>query len=138
MKNSGEVQKIQTGLDIIKEQEAAAGLAFLEVIIHKFAPQIALMNDKIADYLGDNEKIIILRRKDKNSAPVVITLDTSKYIEFVYNKPEKEIIDGHGSTIHTLPEIKKLFTAEPDARISSRDVSEFLQNLLTGNFDKIK
>lgn len=112
--------KVETGLDIIKQQEADAGLFFLEGLIHKLAPQIAGMNDKISEYLGDNEKIIILRKKDKNSPPVVITFDTAKYLEIVFNKGD----------------VKKLFTAEPEAILNSTDVGQFLQNLLTGGFDK--
>lgn len=122
-KNETSLEVIQTGVEIIKEQESAAGMAFLEAIIHKFAPQIQGMNKNIADYLGDNEKIIILRRLNKDSDPVVITFDTTKYLEISFNKPG---------------EAKTVFRAGEGAALNSRNVGDFLQNLLTGNFDKIE
>ena len=93
----------------------------VEGLLPKIQPMIEPMKNKLAEYLGNNEKIIIVRRSNDKTEPSVMVLDTSKDFTIAGGANKKFSF--------ALDEDKK-----PIAILEYLDIGEFIQSMLSGKF----
>lgn len=107
-------------VDMMQEQTFAA---LIETLLPKVTPMIGPMKDKLASYLGDNEKVIIVRRSNNKSDPSVMVLDNNHRFELVggENKSLKFDTDDEG---------------RPKALVEFLDIGEFISAMLSGKFNQ--
>lgn len=87
---------------------------FISSILPKLEPAIKKASGALSEYLGDNEKIIILRQLKKGSAPMVIILNNKKNFN----------ITGEN------------FSADQDSVEQIFNVTEFISKIFSGEFTK--
>ena len=101
--------------DKIKED---MGMEVLESLIPKIKPFLAPGIEKMNEWFGEDEKIIIIKKNKGAKAKVLI---------FDNNKGEYEIKSGEG----------KKFTADKDCVIGVYDIEDFMQSLISGDLTKM-
>ena len=97
----------------VKDEVAST---MIETLLPKIKPFIKPAVDKIQDYLGDNDKFVIIRRLKVGKSASVIIFD---------NNTEYEISNKDG---------KRTFTAGEETVINVFNVEEFIDALLKGEF----
>lgn len=111
VKKEPEEKKIDLGIggmDEIMLQQ------FISSILPKLEPAIKKASGALSEYLGDNEKIIILRQLKKGSDPMVIILNNKKNFS----------ITGEN------------FQADKDAVEQIFNVTQFIGKIFSGEFTK--
>ena len=118
-----ETKELSVGAKMAAEQEDEFSQVMLEAIVEKFSPQIKHLKNKIDDYLGDGEKLFIMRRKSLKHKSEVIVVDLS-----------------HELHIHFTPDdLIRIFKCIPIKNEDGTDrttVDDFLHKILTGGFSK--
>ena len=95
----------------------------IESLLPKIKPFIAPAVEKFKEFLGDNEKTIVIRR-NKGGSPTVIVFDNSAFDE-----------EGTGYSILN-SKTEKHFKSNPDAVKDVYNVDDFINKLLTGDLMK--
>lgn len=117
-----EQEKSKTPLiDMMQESSVKS---FVEGALPAVLPMLEPLSIKLDEYLGDNEKIIIIRRASSKSRAAVLVLDTSKDFTVKGGKDKvfsmaAKMVDGHKVPV---PVIYYFNTAE------------FVTELLSGKF----
>lgn len=90
---------------------------FVSSVLPKLEPAIKKASAALSEYLGDNEKTIVLRQLKKGSDPMVIVFDNSK--EFLISGGEN-----------------KKFEADKNSVEQIFNVTEFISRIFQGDFLK--
>lgn len=110
-------------IDLSKKEKIDLGIGgmdemmlqqFISSILPKLEPAIKKASGALSEYLGDNEKIIILRQLKKGSDPMVIILNNKKNFN----------ITGEN------------FSADQDSVEQIFNVKEFISKIFSGEFTK--
>lgn len=127
----GDVKELPK-LNIMGGMEDQMMGAIVEKILPIVKPIIEPVSKKLSDYLGNNEKIIIIRQLSGKVGTQVMVFDNSK--NFTIQGGDNKKFDVE------LKDKSKVYHPEdnpPAALIEFYNVQDFIQALLTGEFSKI-
>lgn len=104
----------------LQQQETSLGQEVAMKALHLVKPMIKSVADELSSMLGDNEKIIVIRKTKAGSPVSILILDTKE--DFIIQGGEKFLFTGAPEPGTKRPKaIKKFYIAE-----------EFVDMLLTG------
>lgn len=122
--------KEETKTPIIDMMQESTVRSFVEGALPAVLPMLEPLSQKLDEYLGDNEKIIIIRRSNSNSRATVLVLDTSK--EFTVKGAEKK----EDRVFSMKAKLDEEGNKVPIPVIYYFNTAEFVKELLSGKFTK--
>jgi hypothetical protein len=82
---SGDLKKEEKKFSILGMAESEMADAMVQNFLPKIKPFLAPMMEELNQYLGDEDKTVVIRRR-KNSSPVIVILDNKE--DFIVTGPK--------------------------------------------------
>lgn len=111
-------------IDIMQEEMVGD---FVHSILPKITPMLNPLSERLDSYLGNDEKIILIRRNSDKSSATVLVLDTTKDYTIKGGKEKKftmDVVVGEDGKKKALPLLHYF------------DTKQFVTELLSGKFTK--
>lgn len=117
-----EVKKVETPMIDNMQSQMVASL--VESMLPKIQPMIQPMVGKLSEFLGDDEKCLIVFKRGKDKPTSVVVLDRNKGFKFYGGEKKGFEIDSDGDSLPAL--------------LHNHTVEEFVGMLLSGQFGEMK
>lgn len=116
----------------LNDAKSEVSEAAMSGLIKVMGPKIDEFSRDIADYLGDNEKIIIMARPSLKHAPIVMIFDNTKYVSIQCGEMLQQALMCDSCLDKKIQITQAKIQYEESAILKKWNVKQFISDLLSG------